>query len=371
MPFRFLHTADWQLGKPFGGVPGDAGSELRSQRIRTVRRIAELARERELDAVLVAGDAFDGNDVADRTLLLTLEALMPFDGTWVFLPGNHDAALAHSIWTRLRELGLPGNVVIADRPEPINRWAGRATVLPAPLRRRREALDLTEWFAAAATPDGACRIGLAHGAIAGRLPEAATNEIAADRAASAGLSYLALGDWHGALRIAPRSYYAGTPETDRHKANASGSVHVVETAGTNAPERVETVQVGHYRWHQLSVELIDGTCQAVFAALEDLADEPRRCLVELRLTGSLSLAERRKLELGLRSWEARLHHLTVDDAAVRDEPTDDDLDAIDTGGFVRAAVDRLRARAADPADPERDAARLALRLVYLDHRGQG
>jgi DNA repair exonuclease SbcCD nuclease subunit len=205
MPFRFLHTADWQVGKPFGGVPGDAGSELRSQRIRTVRRIAEVARERDVEAVLVAGDAFDSNDVTDRTLLLTLEALTPFPGPWVFLPGNHDAALAYSVWTRLRDLGLPPNVVIADRPEPVDRWAGRAVVLPAPLRRRREVLDLTEWFAAAPTPESACRIGLAHGTMAGRLPEEASNEIATDRVHHAGLSYLALGDWHGALRIAPRT----------------------------------------------------------------------------------------------------------------------------------------------------------------------
>ncbi len=122
MSFRFLHTADWQIGKPFGFVPGDAGSELRAQRIRTVRRLAELAQERQLDAVLVAGDAFDANDVTDKTLVMTLEALKPFVGTWVFLPGNHDAALAHSVWTRLREMGLPQNIVIADRPQPIDQW---------------------------------------------------------------------------------------------------------------------------------------------------------------------------------------------------------------------------------------------------------
>jgi DNA repair exonuclease SbcCD nuclease subunit len=369
MAFRFLHTADWQVGKPFGAVPGDAGSELRGQRIRTVRRIAELAQARNVDAVLVAGDAFDSNDVTDKTLLLTLEALTPFTGTWVFLPGNHDAALAHSVWTRMREMGLPENVVVADQPEPVDRWGGRAVVLPAPLRRRREALDMTEWYGRAATPDRACRIGLAHGTVAGRLPEAASNEIAADRAIQAGLSYLALGDWHGALKIAARSYYAGTPETDHFKANQSGSVHLVQTDGLRAPETVESVSVSHYRWHPLRVELVDGTCRAAFDALKGLPDEPRRCVVSMTLTGSLSLEERRRLDQGLRSWEARLHHLTVDDGALRDEPTADDLDAIDTGGFVRAAVDRLRARAADLADPEHEAARLALRLVYLDHLG--
>ena len=368
MSFRFLHTADWQIGKPFGFVPGDAGGELRAQRIRTVRRIAELAQAQELDAVLVAGDAFDANDVTDKTLVLTLEALKPFAGTWVFLPGNHDAALAHSVWTRLRDLGLPSNIVIADTPQAIDRWSGRAHVLPAPLTRRREVVDQTAWFAGAATPDGAVRIGLAHGSVAGRLPgQEAANEIPDDRAARSDLAYLALGDWHGAMRIAPRTYYSGTPETDRHRANRSGLIHLVTLDGPQAPERVEEVEVGHFRWHDRTVELVDGTCRAALAELERLPDDPRRCVVTLRLSGAVSLDQRSILERALTAWEARLHHLVVDDAGLRDEPTADDLDGIDTAGFVRRAIERLQARAGDPNEVEREAARLALRLLYLDH----
>jgi DNA repair exonuclease SbcCD nuclease subunit len=372
MTFRFLHTADWQVGKPFGTIPGDAAGELRSQRIRTVRRIAELARERAVDAVLVAGDAFDGNDVQDKTIVLTLEALAPFAGTWVFLPGNHDAALAHSVWTRMREMSLPPNVVIADTAAPLDLWDGRAHVLPAPLLRRRETLDQTAWFEDAVTPEGACRIGLAHGSVAGRLPERseAANEIPEDRAVRAGLSYLALGDWHGALQIASGTWYAGTPEPDRHRNNDPGSVHLVATHGPAGSAEVETVSVGHYRWIPLAIDLRDGTAAEVEAELAREVADPRRSVVALRLSGMISLEERRRLGGTLRAWETRLHHLDVDDAGLRDEPTADDLDAIDTAGFVRAAVDRLRARAADPTDPEREVARLALRLVYFDHRGQ-
>lgn len=371
MPFRFIHTADWQIGKPFGSVPGDAGGELRSQRIRTVGAIAELAQARGVDAVLVAGDAFDSNDVSDKTMVLTMEALRPFAGMWVFLPGNHDAALAHSVWTRLRAMGPPANVAIADTPAVVDLWSGRATVLPAPLTRRREATDQTEWFDAAATPEGACRIGLAHGSIAGRLPGTteATNEIAETRAVSAGLSYFALGDWHGALKIASRTYYAGTPETDRHRDNESGSVHLVETNGLGIAETIETVATGYYRWERLDVTLVDGTCNAALAELA-LIVEPRRAVVSLHLAGSISLAERRRLEQALNEWALRFHHLDVDTADLHDEPTADDLDSIDTAGFVRRAVERLKAQADNPADPEREAARVALRLMYLDHLKQ-
>ena len=92
MAFRFIHTADWQIGKPVGNIPADAG--------------AELAQEWNVDAVLVAGDAFGANEVSDRIAVHTIEALKPFAGAWEFPPGSHDAALARSVWTRMRETGM-------------------------------------------------------------------------------------------------------------------------------------------------------------------------------------------------------------------------------------------------------------------------
>lgn len=369
MAFRFLHTADWQIGKPFGNVPGDAGAELRAQRIATIGTIARLAATRGVDAVLVAGDAFDSNEVQDRTILRTLDALKPFSGRWIFLPGNHDAALAHSVWSRMRQMGLEPNITIADKAEPIAGWNGRAVILPGPLSRRRESLDQTEWFDTAGTPEGAIRIGLAHGSVANRLPGAAeaSNEIPETRAQAAGLAYLALGDWHGSLKIAPKTWYSGTPETDRHRANSSGLVHIVDLDGAAAPERVEVVPVGHYQWHQLEAQLLDGTCQAALEALSSIENEAARRVVSLTLRGGVSLAERYRLGTELSSWQHRFHHLEIDDAGLFEEPTEDDLDALDSSGFVRLAVDRLKAKAGDPADPSNAAARVALRMMYVDH----
>jgi DNA repair exonuclease SbcCD nuclease subunit len=367
--FRFIHTADWQIGKAFGRLPSDAALELRAQRIKTVERIAELARSKEVNAVLVAGDAFDSNEVADKTIVRTIEALKAFAGPWVFLPGNHDAALAHSVWTRMREIGLPENVVIADTPVSIDRWNGEAIVLPAPLRRRREALDQTEWFDAAPSADGCCRIGLAHGSIAGRLPGAAdaANEIPSDRAKRAGLGYLALGDWHGALQIAPRTWYSGTPETDRHRDNDSGHVHLVELDSWQAPEQVATVRVGHFCWTKLELKILDGTCGEVLRALSAVEWEHRRCVVMLAIAGAIGLSERRRLDRELKLWDARFHHLEIDDSRLYDEPTADDLDAVDKSGFVRLAIEQLRAKASDPSDPAAAEAKIALRMIYFDH----
>jgi len=54
---RFIHTADWQLGKPFSRVSDpDQQAALRSQRLETINRIAAVARDRQASFIVVAGD---------------------------------------------------------------------------------------------------------------------------------------------------------------------------------------------------------------------------------------------------------------------------------------------------------------------------
>src|SRR6266446_5112006 len=119
MSIRFLHTADLQIGKPFRQFPVELASKLRDARFETLKRIASLARDHRVDAVLVACDSFDEIAVDDDTLRRFKVALEPFGGMWVLLPGNHDPATSESPWSGLRRLSLPGNIVIADEPSPI------------------------------------------------------------------------------------------------------------------------------------------------------------------------------------------------------------------------------------------------------------
>jgi DNA repair exonuclease SbcCD nuclease subunit len=367
-----LHTADWQIGKPFNDFEGDTGAALREARFETVKRIAALASERGVDAVLVAGDVFDTAAIAERTLHRLVDALAFYAGPWVLLPGNHDAAQPAGIWDRLKRNNPPANIRLATAAEPLLLADGRLAVLPAPLTRRHEATDLTEWWDRAETPPGAVRVGLAHGSVTERLPEAAEaqNPIAHDRADRARLDYLALGDWHGTLEIAPRTWYAGTPEPDRFKDNDPGHVLIVTLDGPGVPPRVERVPAHTYSWHSLEHSVADADdLAALDAALAALPAPHDRRVVSLAVRGTLSLAGGRALDTLLERWSGRLRALRVDRSDLRPEPTDDDLDAIDQQGFVRAAIDELKRRAGDPADPEAAAARDALRLAYTLHHG--
>ncbi len=108
---HFLHTADWQIGRQYGQFETDDAALLAEARFDVVARIAALATERDVDAVLVAGDVFDTQGVSDRTIRRLFAAMTAYAGPWVMIAGNHDAALADSVWSRAAQLDcIPANV---------------------------------------------------------------------------------------------------------------------------------------------------------------------------------------------------------------------------------------------------------------------
>ena len=74
---HFLHTADWQIGRQYGQFETDDAALLAEARFDVVARIAALAAERQVDAVLVAGDVFDTQGVSDRTTVSYTHLTLP------------------------------------------------------------------------------------------------------------------------------------------------------------------------------------------------------------------------------------------------------------------------------------------------------
>lgn len=346
---------------------------MRDARFAAVRTIASLATEHAVDAVLVAGDVFDSNHVADRTILQALVAMRGYGGPWVLLPGNHDAALAESVWSRLERLGLPANCILARTPQPIVLADGRLVVLPAPLTERHSLDDLSAWMDEAETATLAARVGLAHGCVAGRLPAEAdaVNPIAADRARTARLDYLALGDWHGTLEIAPRAWYAGTPEPDRFKANAAGQVLLVEIDGPGATPRVQVLPTGSFAWQEYRLDLsaVGGGDEPAAAIDQTLAGGRRRerRIVRLTLAGTVDLAARARIEAVLQRWRGELCHFEVEDRLAA-TPSDADLARLGDAPVVgRVAHELAQLAQASGDEEERAVAALALRLLFVEH----
>ncbi len=372
---RFIHTADWQIGKPFRNF-GDRESVLRQARLAAIETIGRLALAEGAAHVLVAGDLYDSDAPAQKTLLEPLERMRNFPAvSWHVIPGNHDHHRGNGLWDRAAAQGLPENVHVHLAPEPVL-LGGEAVLLPAPLRRRSEVNDLTEWMDTAESAPGLIRIGLAHGSVTGfGTGSEAKNPIAPDRARRAGLDYLALGDWHRTLSINTATWYAGTPEADRFDSQEQGQVLLVDIAGHGAPPVVTIKRSGAYRWLTLAETLATAEdAAALEQRLRALPDLPS-LLLRLDVGGTLDLTARADLEQRLKGLEAALFWLARDLGNLHVRPTAEDLEQIDFHGVLREAAERLRSEAEDlslPAAQRRRAEEALVQLFVMtrDARGQ-
>lgn len=362
---RFIHTADWQLGKPFGRMPEDVRTVLQEARLDAIDAIAKLAADKGAGDVLVAGDVFDTFEPGERVVRQALARMQRAQCRWWLLPGNHDYARAEGLWARLSR-DAPANVKVLAEALPVT-LSERAVVLPAPLLYRRTSEDPTAAFESMPTPAGVHRIGLAHGPIQSFSSTAAMNLIPADRAQRSGLDYLALGDWHGFTQIGERTAYSGTPEADDFDRPVTGGAVLVEIAAPGAVPALSHHPLGRFTWRNETwpidgVSGLDGHLRGLRAEA-DLS----RLVLRLKVSGIVSLAdrvtmrERLESELGL---ETRWLDLDLQDLFAK--PTEDDLGDIDAHGVLRVAAERLLAMAKS-SGPEAQLAGAALERLFVEN----
>lgn len=363
---RFLHTADWQIGRQYSRFASDDAEALAEARFSTVERIARLACDQAVDAVMVAGDVFDAQTVSDRTIRRLFNSLQAFSGPWIMIPGNHDAALAESVWSRAQRLQtIPNNVHVVLEAGVLEFAELGFVVLAAPLTQRQTYYDLSEWFDQAETAPGLLRIGLAHGSVQGILPESidSPNPIAPDRAQRARLDYLALGDWHGTKQIDNRTWYSGTPEPERFKNNGAGQVLAVEIAAAGAAPLVTPHVVGQYVWQQWNEQLAVATDLDLL--LQRLEELPANAVLDITLTGQIDLAGQQRLQQAISVAEARHRSVQCGTSGLRLQPTDEDIAALQADGYLGEVINELRG---SEDDSTRDA--LAILASLLRERQQ-
>ena len=307
--------------------------------------------------------ALDTDLPSDRNLRQPLDAMgAARDVTWWLLPGNHDPASRGGLWDRLRAGDLPDNVRCLCSAEPQEAAPG-VYFLPAPLISRNPGHDPTAAMDAMDTPEGALRLGVAHGGTADIGGESGA-AISAQRPQAAGLAYLALGDWHGHKKVTDHVWYAGTPEPDSFPRNEPGYVLVVEAETGRAPV-VTPVPTWTYHWSREALDLTPGD-DPVALFERRLEDGPSRAnrLVRLKVGGSVDLAERTALAAHLgRQHEERFAHLRWDMDGLSTALSDEALDALDREGSLRACADALVERARGTEGRDRLVAQRALELL--------
>lgn len=369
---RFIHSSDWQIGKVFRFLDDATMGLLQEARLQAITRIGEQAHDCEVKDVLVAGDVYDMEELTPLSINQPLERMRAFSNVnWHLIPGNHDPHRPNGLWDRLLHRGLPDNVRAYIKREPVILQDNDMALLPAPLHYRRELDDVTAYMDHVELADGIVRIGLAHGTItdfessSGRSP----NFVTPDRVQSANLDYLALGDWHGQVKINERCWYSGTPETDAFDIRNGGQALHVEIEGRGAIPTVVSFPTGHYTWERVEEQINSSEdIDYLENRLRSLSSILDRVLVHLKVEGAISLEDRQRFQNQITDGvSAAFCFMRIDDDHLFAKPTDRDLDQIDRGGFVRTAAEELKRRAEDDNDAEQAIAAQALQRLFIEH----
>jgi DNA repair exonuclease SbcCD nuclease subunit len=182
----------------------------------SLRAVLATARGLRADVVLLAGDTFENNQLSPAILDCAQRLLAAADLPVVILPGNHDPALAGSVFVRGGFADLPNVSVLGvthDEAVPfaafdLEIWghAHRDYFNMAPLRGSRQ--RSTRW-----------QVAMAHGHY--EPPATRANPLRPswvfgdEEIAATGADYLALGHWDRAARVgdgAVPAYYSGSPD---------------------------------------------------------------------------------------------------------------------------------------------------------------
>jgi len=381
---KFVHTADWQIGKPFAGVRDpEKRLRVRLARIEVIERIGQVARERGAAFVVVAGDLFDSPTPEKATVSEACAAIGRIGLPVYAIPGNHDHGGPGTLWEQAyfqeeREALAP-NLTVLLEPGVVQIPGG--WLLASPLSRRQSAEDPARWMGEVdwTQLDDRSRIALLHGTTQGFVtsePEeedsptrtSSSNRIALSALPEPHLDYIALGDWHGCKQVGEKAWYAGTPEFDRFAKGEeyeAGHLLVVEVERGELP-RVDRVKVARLGWHRVEMAFEGEGVERLEARIEAAVGERvQEDLLLLQLEGRLGMEEMRQLEAVLAKYEARLLRVKYRNR-IRVAPAVEELDRLlhrpEDPLIARVSQVLLERMKTEPDSAE--VSRMALRLLY-------
>ena len=256
-PLRFVHTADLHLDSPLKSLASrDAAlaEAVRTASRTALARTVELCIDEAVDALLVAGDLYDGEQRSMHTaaaLTREMRRLHEADIPVFLIQGNHDARSRIT-----RELSLPPNVhTFTGRGGTHQLADGRAAFHGVSFSRPQAKESLLPKFPK--PREGLWNVGLLHTSLAGAEGHDAYAPCALEELINFGYDYWALGHVHKrAVHRAddPAVVMPGNPQGRDMGENGARSV-TVATLREGAPARLEERVVGPARFERLTLSL--------------------------------------------------------------------------------------------------------------------
>jgi DNA repair exonuclease SbcCD nuclease subunit len=369
---RFIHSADWQIGMTRYFLDEDAQARYSTSRLDAIRKIGELADQHQCEFLVVAGDVFESNYLDRRVVLRALDAMGSIQIPVVLLPGNHDPLNPGSVYNSpvFRDR-CPKNVHVIRSSDPLEIVAG-VQIIGAPWMSKRPLSDLVgRAIESLPMDDTLVRVVVGHGIVDSIMSpnaEDPTTIIASqvESALDSGLvQYVALGDRHSytPLGDSGRFNYSGAIEPTDFDEDCPGQALLVEV--TRDTCRVEVAKLASWAFLRHEHQLSDPESVDELDAWLDRLENKERSIVQLSLTGSISVSTKARLDSALESardifaavviWERRSEIAII--------PENTDFSELGLTGFAADALEDLMSLAAAGGDEGKKAID-ALSLLY-------
>ncbi len=308
---KLLHTADWHIGKTLRGR-----SRLAEQE-QVLRELVALARQHQVDAVLIAGDVYDTAAPTAEAVSLVVRALMGFRDSGaevIVIAGNHDHARTFDAYRpvfnaaeRITMVGAPrtaqdGGVIsfsarstgepatVAVLPFLSQRYAARAAELvtqtPAETNAQYDEMvrlilaSLAEGF----QPD-AVNIVMAHLTVQGgtwgggeREAQSIFDYVVHPAAFPADAHYVALGHLHRRQHVpapCPTVHYCGSPLNVDFGEQDNPSVALLVEVSPTTPARVTELPIAS----AVRLRTVTGTVLDLTARSSEFGEDLLRVVV--------------------------------------------------------------------------------------------
>jgi len=358
LAFSFIHTGDLHLDSPLTGLSG-----IDDPRVEAVARaprrafatLVDRAISQKVDAVLIAGDLWDGDwrDVSAGLFVQEQAGRLREAGIAVFaVLGNHDAA-SH-VTARIRELDT---IHLFETDRPGTAECGEALVHGMSYPRRETTENLAALYPEARP--GRINVGLLHTSLDGSLGNAGYAPCSLADLRAKGYDYWALGHVHtrrvlesAQARLGGTVAYCGVLQGRHVRETGPKGAFLVRIDGEGAA--ATPIDLAHVTWFAEAVDVSGEAAvePAVAAALERIAAEAVSDVAPLRLTLSgetahhyALLSRRREIVESVRRTAAGLAggRLLVEDVVIDTRPPAGAAAPL-PGGFD----DYLAAAATDP-----------------------
>ncbi|MBK1648681.1 metallophosphoesterase family protein [Rhabdochromatium marinum] len=292
----FLHAADVHLDSPLTGLEAYDSApveDIRAATRRALENLVALALAESVDALLLAGDIYDGDWRDYNTGLFFAGQMARLQQAGIpvlMIHGNHDAASQIS-----RQLRLPKNVhVFSSRAPESHRIEAAGLVIHGQSYARRQTTeDLTRAYPAA--EPGLFNIGLLHTSLDGRPGHDPYAPCRLDDLYRLGYDYWALGHVHQREIVHEESPWVVFPGNlqGRHARETGAKGATLVRIQDNRVLAVEHHPLDVVRWVQCDLELphtitsdqIEARIATELQAAQAAA-EGRLLAVRLRLHGT-------------------------------------------------------------------------------------